>query len=122
MPPLPRAGLRPAREQTSATRTTKTARQRLRRSSLNQVSRLNVERVSNPSEHGNAGGNVRTFDCADIAGAQPGAFGQFLLRHFFGMTQPTQIDRHDLLVIHDEMGTDLGTIIPGTILPNRTQT
>jgi hypothetical protein len=35
------------------------------------------------------------------------------------MTQPTQIDRHDLLEIHGNDGDDIGTIVPGTVLPIR---
>jgi hypothetical protein len=35
------------------------------------------------------------------------------------MTQPTQIDRHDLLEIHGDDGADAGTIVPGTIIPIR---
>jgi hypothetical protein len=41
------------------------------------------------------------------------------LRHSFRMTQPTQIDRHDLLEIHGDDGADIGIIVPGTILPIR---
>jgi hypothetical protein len=36
------------------------------------------------------------------------------------MTQPTQIDRHDLLEIHGDDGADIGTIVPGMIVPIRT--
>jgi hypothetical protein len=42
------------------------------------------------------------------------------LRHSFRMTQPTQIDRHDLLKIHGDDGADTGTIVPGMIVPIRT--
>jgi len=35
------------------------------------------------------------------------------------MTQPTQIDRHDLLEIHGDDGAEAGTIVPGTIIPIR---
>jgi hypothetical protein len=35
------------------------------------------------------------------------------------MTQPTQIDRHDLLEIHGNDGADIGIIVPGTIIPIR---
>jgi hypothetical protein len=43
------------------------------------------------------------------------------LRHPFRMTQPTQIDRHDLLEIHGDDGADAGTIVPGTIIPIRSR-
>jgi hypothetical protein len=35
------------------------------------------------------------------------------------MTQPTQIDRHDLLEIHGNDGADIGIIVPGMIVPIR---
>ncbi len=38
------------------------------------------------------------------------------------MTYPTQVDRHDLLEIHDVSGTEIGRIVPGTIVPIRFRT
>ncbi|BAR58853.1 hypothetical protein NK6_5696 [Bradyrhizobium diazoefficiens] len=35
------------------------------------------------------------------------------------MAYPTQIDRHDLLEIHGDEGTCIGTIVPGMIVPIR---
>src|SRR6185437_4877633 len=85
-----------------------------------QFSRFHLERLRDPAEHGDARRDVGALDPTDVPGAQPGPLGQFLLRHLFRMTQPTQIDRHDLLEIHGDDGADIGIIVPGTIIPIRT--
>src|SRR6185437_16664985 len=92
----------------------------LHRPGAHQSARLHLKRLRDPAEHRDAGRNVGAFDPSDVPGTQPGPFGQFLLRHPFRMTQPTQIDRHDLLEIHGDDGADMGTIVPGMIVPIRT--
>lgn len=62
---------------------------------------------------------IAALDCAHIARAQAGAVGQLLLRYLSVMTCPTQIPRHDLLEIHGAMGTRIGMIVLGTIVPIR---
>jgi hypothetical protein len=42
------------------------------------------------------------------------------LRQLPAMTRPTQVHRHDLLEVHGESETAIGTIVPGTIVPIRT--
>jgi DNA-binding XRE family transcriptional regulator len=92
----------------------------LRRRGTDKLRRFDLKRLRDLPEHRHARRDVGAFDPSDISGAQPGSLGQFLLRHSFRMTQPTQIDRHDLLEIHGDDGADIGTIVPGTIVPIRT--
>lgn len=87
---------------------------------MHQFGRVNLKRLRDPAEHGHTRRDVGAFDPSEVPGAQPGPFGQLLLRHPFRMTQPTQIDRHDLLEIHGDDGADIGTIVPGMIVPIRT--
>jgi hypothetical protein len=84
-----------------------------------QLGRLRLQRFGYLTQHRDAGRHVGAFDRANVPGAQPGPFGQLLLRHSFRMTQPTQIDRHDLLEIHGDDGADIGIIVPGMIIPIR---
>jgi len=80
---------------------------------------LDPKRVRDLPQHRDTGGDFRAFNGADVARAHVGPVGQRFLRHFLHMTQPTQIDRHDLLEIHGEDGDVIGNIVPGTIIPNR---
>ena len=84
-----------------------------------QLGRLHLQRFGYLTQHRDARRHVGALDRANVPGAQPGPFGQFFLRHSFRMTQPTQIDRHDLLEIHGDDGADIGIIVPGTIVPIR---
>lgn len=87
--------------------------------SSHQLGSLHIKRFGHLAQDGDARRHVGALDRPDIPGAQPGPLGQLLLRHPFRMTQPTQIDRHDLLEIHGDDGADAGTIVPGTIIPIR---
>jgi hypothetical protein len=71
-----------------------------------QFVRFHLKRVGDPAKYRHACGNIGALDTPDVPGAQPGPLRQFLLRHLFRMTQPTQIDRHDLLEIHGDDGAD----------------
>lgn len=85
----------------------------------NQIGRVDAKSRSDLPQYRHAGRHIGALDRADIAQAQPGPVRQFFLRHLLVMAYPTQIDRHDLLEVHDGMGTSVGTIVLGTIVPIR---
>lgn len=86
-----------------------------------ELGRIDGQRVGDLTQHRDAGRHVGPFDRPDIAGAQSGAGGQLFLRNFLVMTYTTQIDRHGLFEIHDLRGTCIGMIVPGTIIPIRSE-
>lgn len=92
---------------------------RCRAGFLQQIAGLDFERIGDLAENCHASRYVAAFDRPDITHTQARPIGEFFLRQLFIMTCPTQISRHDLLEIHDERGTSIGTIILGTIIPIR---
>ena len=53
----------------------------------------------------NRGRLISTLDSPYITSAQPREVCQFFLSQVLPMTDPTQVDRHGLLEIHDASGT-----------------
>lgn len=87
--------------------------------SLHQLTGLDSKGIGNLAKHGDTGRHVTALDGADVAHAEASAMGQFLLRQLLVMARLTQISRHNLLEIHDKMGTSIGTIVLGMIVPIR---
>lgn len=66
----------------------------------NELAGIDVECLRYPAENAYACRNVGALDLADVARADAGSVGEFLLRQFLVMTHPTQVHRHDLLEVH----------------------
>src|SRR5262249_36154354 len=65
-----------------------------------QFARIDDQCLGQLFQYRDGGRNFGAFDGAQIAGAQPGAIGQFLLRHFASMACATHIGRHDPGQVH----------------------
>ena len=61
---------------------------------------LDMQGRSQLAKNGNGRRRNPLFDLANIPRAQAHTVRQFLLRHIFGVTESTQINRHDLFEIH----------------------
>ena len=70
-----------------------------------KLGRLDTQRFGNLAEDSKGSRHLGALDGTDMACAQARAVRQFLLRQFLAMTYATQIDRHDLVEIHDVSGT-----------------
>ena len=86
---------------------------------LQQLAGLDLKRIGDLTKDRDTGGHIAALDGADISHTQARPVGEFFLRQLFVMTCATQIPRHDLLEIHGERGTSIGTIILGMIVPIR---
>lgn len=70
-----------------------------------QIAGVNVQCDCQSPEHGYARRNTGAFDRAHVAHAKLSARSQVFLRQVLFMAQTTQIDRHEFLEIHSEIGT-----------------
>jgi hypothetical protein len=60
---------------------------------------LDLKCIRDPPEHGDRHRRLRSLNLTNIACAQPNPIGQVLLRPSTVMTEPTDIDRYDLLEV-----------------------